>query len=141
MAKEKSTANFEPPSSQVGLAERLERDNESRRKVSTAPGGRPQDEDDGQARDYGEGSGDAEYLGTDVMYQNHANDTEKPGRAEGDENPEQILEDAAYEAKEEGRLPGEPKVTPSDSSDDSSASHSSSSAAAKTTSSSSSSTK
>ena len=141
MAKKKEEANFEPPSSQVGLAERLERDNESRRKVSTAPGGRPQDEDDGQARDYGEDAGDPEYLGTDVMYQNHANDTEKPGRAEGDENPEQILEDAAYKAKEEGRLPGEPKVTPSDSSDDSSSSSSSHSPSTVKTTSSSSSTK
>ena len=96
MAKDKATANYEPPASQVDLADRLERDNESRRKVSTAPGGRPQDEDDGQARDYGENAGDPEYLGTDVMYQNHANDTEKPGRAEGGDNPEELLEDEAY---------------------------------------------
>lgn len=110
MAKDKKEATFEPPSSQVSLAQRLEDDHVSRRMVSTAPTARPQDEDDGLARDYGENSGDDAYLGTDVMYQNHANDTEAPGKAEGDENPEQVLEEYAYEAKEEGQLAGEPKA-------------------------------
>lgn len=113
-AEAQSEAQYAPPASQVDLAERLANGNASSAVLSTAPSAvqeaRPVDEEG--------------YVNVDPIYQNHANDTEAPLQAEGDDNPEAQLEregfgvlpqhswDAVESDEEESDEPSEPPALP-----------------------------
>lgn len=104
MAQNKPKAEFAPPASQVDLAERLESGNASDRVISTSPEyfrrmEEADDPDEGRVMQV-EGNDVSGFVGVDPIYANYANETEKPGVAEGDDNPEAALEEANF-----GQLP------------------------------------
>ena len=84
MVKKKEEAQYAPPASQVDLAERLESGNASHRVLSTADIAvqepRPEDVEG--------------YVNVDPIYQNYANETEKP--LQGDGGPEGQLEEEGF---------------------------------------------
>lgn len=72
-------ANYEKPSSQVDLETRLRRDNAPVGTVLSTSDNYLEKVDDGNARDFRvEEQEIGDYVGTDVIYQNYANETEKP---------------------------------------------------------------
>lgn len=86
MADDKK-AQYAKPASQVDLEERLANGNRSFRELSTSDTFTGA-EDDGKGRDYRvKGNDTSAYVGTDPMYQNYANKTEKPGAS-----PEESVE-------------------------------------------------
>jgi hypothetical protein len=89
MAKEEK-AQYAAPGSQVDLQRRQDNDNKSDRVLSTADNYEPVEQ--GEAREFVvEGNDQSQYIGTDVIYANYANETEAPLKAEGDDNPELVV--------------------------------------------------
>jgi hypothetical protein len=94
MAQDKKKAQYEPPTSQVDLAARLESGNASDRVVSTSNEAARRDAE--QEVDEGrimivEGNVLDGYVGVDPIYQNYANKTEAPLTGDNDKNPENAL--------------------------------------------------
>jgi len=146
----KEEANYEPPASQVDLERRQESGNASDRVLSTSDeyarrqAEKSDDEKDAGVRSFAvEGNDLDNYVGVDPIYQNYANESEAPLKAE--DGPEQVLEEAVEEEEEKQKeyvknipdvspgqattSPGTNEEQPADdsSSDDSSSSDSSSS--------------
>ncbi len=144
----KEKANFEPPASQVDLERRQESGNASDRVLSTSDeyarrqAEKSDDEKDEGVRSFAvEGNDLDNYVGVDPIYQNYANESEAPLKAE--DGPEQVLEEAVEEEEEKQKeyvknipdvspgqattSPGTNEEQPSDDSSDSSSSDSSSS--------------
>lgn len=100
MAAQKK-AVYEPPSSQVDLANRLENGNESNAVLSTSDAAveRQAKREEEAGEDTGrpmtvEGNDVSGYIGVDPIYANYANETEAPLAAsekEGKDNPENAL--------------------------------------------------
>jgi hypothetical protein len=81
MAKDKATAEYSKPASQVDLEERLAKGHESSLVLSTY--GEKDPEPDPNARQFALEDNDlSDYIATDPIYQNYASDHLKPGRAE-----------------------------------------------------------
>jgi hypothetical protein len=81
-AESKDESVYAPSAAQVDAEQRRENDNKSSKVLSTAEVYEPDSSDTG--RDYGRTGEELEgYVGTDPMYQNYAEDTEKPGVGEG----------------------------------------------------------
>ena len=96
--EEKKEAQYERPASQVDLEARLENDFASDAILSTSDEAarRQAEEAEKNQADEGrrmvvEGNELDNYVGTDPIYMNYANETEKPGVPEGDDNPEAKL--------------------------------------------------
>lgn len=83
---QKSKAEYSKPASQVALEE-AQKDGFASGKVLSTAKEYKAPEDDGNARDFTGGADDTEkYVGVDPIYQNHANDTEAPGKGSGVED-------------------------------------------------------
>jgi hypothetical protein len=90
MADKEEKAQYEAPASQVDLKRRQDNDNKSDRVLSTSDEYDPQEL--GEAREFVvEGNDQSQYIGTDPIYANYANETEAPLKAEGDDNPELVI--------------------------------------------------
>lgn len=98
--------NYELPTSQVDLEERLKSGNASTRVLSTSDEyARRQVGTEVTGRDFAvEGNDKSAYVGTDNVYQTYANETEQPLRAGG--GPEARLEEILLDGQDE--VPGEP---------------------------------
>lgn len=91
--KKKEEAVYAPPASQVDLEARLANGNRSDRVLSTADSYVPDTSLEGRSFKVEDNDTDA-YLNTDPIYQNYANETEKPEFAE--DGPESQLEAVVY---------------------------------------------
>jgi hypothetical protein len=106
MAKEK--VEYTLPADKVDLEARLDRENDSPMKLSTAPGqegkstqGSAQIDPDDTGREYAlEGNDLSAYQGTDPMYAHYSDDVFKPYRAEGD-GPEARLEASVLDSDDD----------------------------------------
>lgn len=89
-------ANYELPASQVDLEARLKTGDKSNRVLSTADSYEQDDVDKESVAGYAvEGNEVNAYVGVDPIYQNYADETQKPLRAEG--GPEAKLEELTLE--------------------------------------------
>lgn len=102
----KEKAQYAPPASQVDLDARIEDGNASTRELSTSETYKGNTEESEHAPYEVEGNDVSQYIGTDPVYANYANDTEAPLAVEGDDNPEGEIFDNFVKSS----LPGPLKV-------------------------------
>ena len=109
-------AVYEKPTSQLDLEARLAEDYTPPSQIEwTNPNAKPPDPEKVKGRDFKvEGNEtDAYTPDVDPMYQNYANESEKPFRAEGDDNPEAKVEKELLDKKEDEGGSGEGGESPS----------------------------